>query len=64
LFDLGTVEVGGQVGDEPLGDEQIISGKQDFSHNITIVAIVLERIFGAQVVETIGSGAVVMEGLL
>jgi hypothetical protein len=64
LFDLGTVEVGGQVGDEPLGDEQIVPGKKDLCHDIAVVAIVFEGVFGAEVIETIGSGAVVIKRLL
>jgi len=63
LFNLGAVEVGGEVGDEPPGDEEIVSGKQDLGHHVAIVAVVFERVFGAQVVEAVGSGTVVMEGL-
>jgi hypothetical protein len=37
LFNLGAVEVGGQVGDEPLGDEQIVPGKEDLGHDVAIV---------------------------
>jgi len=61
LFDLGAVEVGCQMGDEPLGDEQIVPGKQDFCHDIAVVAVVFERVFGAQVIKTISFWPVVME---
>jgi len=64
LFDLGAVEVGGEVGDESLGDEQIVPGKEDLGHDVAIVAVVFEGVFGSQVVETIGSGAMVMKRLL
>ena len=44
-----------------MGDEQVVAGKQDLSHHVAIVAVVFEGVFGAQVVEAVGSGAVVME---
>ena len=49
------------MGDELLGNEQIVSWKQDFGHDVAVVAIVFERVIGAQDVKTIGSGPVVME---
>jgi len=63
LFDLGAVEVGGQMGDQPLGDEKIIAGEQYLGHDIAVVAVVFEGVFGAQVVETVCFWPVVMEGL-
>mgnify|MGYP006297723739 CR=1 FL=1 len=63
MFDLGAVEVGGQVGDKPLSDEQIVAGKQDLGHDVAIVAVVFEGVFGAQVIETIGFGMVVKKRL-
>jgi len=46
-----------------VGNEQIVPGKEDFSHDVAIVAIVFEGVFGAQVIEAIGFGMVVMERL-
>jgi len=51
------------VGDELLGDKQIVPGKQDLGHDVAIVAIVFEGVFGAQVIEAISFGMVVSKRL-
>lgn len=51
------------MGDEPLRDEQIVPGKQDFGHDIAIVAIVFKGVFGAQIIKTICFGPVVLKRL-
>mgnify|MGYP006282574887 FL=1 len=51
------------MGNEYLGDEQIIVGEQDPGHDVAVVAIVFEGVFVAQVIETIGFGMVVMKRL-
>ena len=33
------------MGDEPLGDKQIVPGKNDLGHDVAIVAIVFEGVF-------------------
>jgi len=43
LLDLGAVEVGGEVGNELLGDEEIVTGKQNFVQNIAIVDAVYKN---------------------
>ena len=63
LFNFAAVEVGGDMGNEFLGDEQIIVGEQDPGHDVAVVAIVFEGVFVAQVIETIGFGMVVMKRL-
>ncbi len=42
LFNPATVEAA-WVGDESLGDKQIIPGKKDFCHDVVIVAVLFEE---------------------
>ncbi|MBI9065453.1 MAG: hypothetical protein JEZ14_25940 [Marinilabiliaceae bacterium] len=56
LFNVGCVEVSGDVGDEVIGDEEIVPTEKDLGHDVAFAAEMFEILFGSQVVKADGLG--------
>ena len=55
LVEFGAVEVGGDVGEHSMFDEEVVAGKEDLCHDVAVVAEVFEGVFGSQVVKAVSS---------
>ena len=42
LVEFGAVEVGGDVGEHSMFDEEVVAGKEDLCHDVAVVAEVFE----------------------
>jgi hypothetical protein len=61
LLDLTAGEIGGDVGEHPPGNEQIVPGEKDLGHDIAVVSIVFQTVFGSKVVKAIDFGDIVFK---
>ncbi len=52
VFKFGSRKIGGGMGEHVITDKMVISGKQDFTNDIALIAIVLKSTFRPKVIET------------
>ncbi|MBP1638883.1 MAG: hypothetical protein H6Q17_466 [Bacteroidetes bacterium] len=53
-FDLGCRKVGGGMGNHVVVDKVVVTGKKYLAHDIALIAVIFECVFGSQVIETMG----------
>ena len=56
LFQLGGVEVAGEMGQHLMGHEPVVAVEQDFGQHVALVAVEAGVLLHAEVVEAVGDG--------
>jgi len=53
IFNFIPVEVGGDVRNHSPGDKKIVPGEHNLGHDVAIIAIIFEVVFGSKIVKAV-----------